>query len=136
MSVSVYFDDKHLGFLMSLLHDYSYVLGFLIIGIGFVVVNTLLPLLISHRSLGARASDPYESGEVPIGGAWIQFDINYYLFALIFIAFDVEAAFLFPVLVVYKEVAGLTALFELTLFLGLLTFAILYAWKKGLFEWK
>ena len=119
-----------------LLHDYSYVLGFLIIGIGFVVVNTLLPLLISHRSLGPRASDPYESGEVPIGSAWVQFDINYYLFALIFIAFDVEAAFLFPVLVAYKEVAGFTALFELTLFLGLLTFAILYAWKKGLFEWK
>ena len=121
---------------MSLLHDYAYVLSFLIIGIGFVVVNTLLPLLISHRSLGQRAKDPYESGEVPIGGAWIQFDINYYLFALIFIAFDVEAAFLFPVLVVYKEMANFQILFELSLFLGLLTFAILYAWKKGLFAWR
>ena len=121
---------------MSLLQDYSYVLGFLVIGIGFVVVNTLLPFLISPRSRGQRASSPYESGEVPIGNAWIQFDINYHLFALIFIAFDVEAAFLFPVLVVYKEVAGPMALFELGLFLGILTFAILYAWKKGLFEWK
>ena len=121
---------------MSLLHDYSYVLGFLIIGIGFVVVNTLLPLLISHRSLGLRASDPYESGEVPIGSAWIQFDINYYLFALIFLAFDVEAAFLFPVLVVYKEVLGVAAFVEISLFLALLSFAILYAWKKGLFAWK
>jgi NAD(P)H-quinone oxidoreductase subunit 3 len=121
---------------MSLLHDYSYVLGFLIIGIGFVVVNSILPLLISPRSRGARASDPYESGEVPIGGAWVQFDINYYLFALIFIAFDVEAAFLFPVLVVYKEMASFQTLFELGLFLALLSFAILYAWKKGLFSWK
>jgi NAD(P)H-quinone oxidoreductase subunit 3 len=121
---------------MSLLRDYSYVLGFLIIGIGFVVVNSLLPLLISPRSRGARASDPYESGEVPIGGARVQFDINYYLFALIFIAFDVEAAFLFPVLVVYRELAGFQALFELSLFLALLSFAILYAWKKGLFSWK
>ena len=120
---------------MSLLHDYSYVLGFLIIGIGFVVVNTLLPLLISPRSRGARAQDPYESGEVPIGGAYVQFDINYYLFALIFIAFDVEAAFLFPVLVVYKEMASFQVLFELGLFLALLSFAILYAWKKGLFSW-
>src|SRR3990167_7963530 len=100
---------------MSLLHDYSYVLGFLIVGIGFVVVNTLLPLLISPRSKGARRSDPYESGEVPIGSAWIQFDVNYYLFALIFLAFDVEAAFLFPVLVVYKEMVGVAALFEITL---------------------
>ena len=121
---------------MSLLHDYSYVLGFLIIGIGFVVVNTLLPFLISPKSLGARRSDPYESGEVPIGTAWVQFDINYYLFALIFIAFDVEAAFLFPVLVVYKEAMSPMVLFELFLFLALLSFAILYAWKKGLFKWK
>ena len=121
---------------MSLLQDYSYVLGFLIIGIGFVVMNTILPLLISHRSLGERRGDPYESGEVPIGSAWIQFDINYYLFALIFLAFDVEAAFLFPVLVIYKEMAGPLVLFEVSLFLGLLSFAILYAWKKGLFAWK
>ncbi|MBI3252811.1 MAG: NADH-quinone oxidoreductase subunit A [Candidatus Omnitrophica bacterium] len=121
---------------MSLLHDYAYVLGFLIIGIGFVVVNTLLPFLISPRSRGPLASEPYESGEVPIGGAWVRFDINYYLFALIFIAFDVEAAFLFPVLVVYREVMSPAALAEITLFLGILSFAILYAWKKGLFEWK
>ena len=121
---------------MSLLHDYAYVLGFLIIGIGFVVVNTLIPLLISPRSLGPRREDPYESGEVPIGSAWVQFDLNYYLFALIFLAFDVEAAFLFPVLVVYKEMVGFAALFEISLFLALLSLAILYAWKKGLFKWK
>ena len=121
---------------MLLLHNYSYVLGFLIIGIGFVVVNTLLPLLISPRSRGARTQDPYESGEVPIGGAWVQFDINYYLFALIFLAFDVEAAFLFPVLVVYKDMPGFGALIEITLFLALLSLAIIYAWKKGLLEWK
>ena len=121
---------------MSLLHDYSYVLGFLVIGIGFVVVNTLLPLLISPRSRGARRSDPYESGEVPIGSAWAQFDINYYLFALIFLVFDVEAIFLFPVLLVYRGMAGWTALIEIALFLALLSFAILYAWKKGVFAWK
>lgn len=121
---------------MSLLHDYLYVLGFLVIGIGFVVVNTLLPYLLSPKSRGTRATEPYESGEVPIGEAWVQFDINYYLFALIFIAFDVEAAFLFPVLVNYNEVVSLAALCEIGLFLGILTFPILYAWKKGLFAWK
>ncbi len=121
---------------MSLLHDYSYVLGFLVIGIGFVVVNTLLPLLLSPKSRGARASDPYESGEVPIGNAWIQFDFNYYLFALIFLAFDVETAFLFPVLVVYKEMLSFTALLEITIFLAILSYAIVYTWKIGLFAWK
>ena len=120
---------------MCLLHDYSYVLGFLIIGAGFVIVNTLLPLLISPRSRGENAQNPYESGEVPIGGAWVQFDVNYYLFGLIFLAFDVEAAFLFPVLVVFKEF-GFIAFYEVTLFLALLSLAILYAWKKGLFKWK
>ncbi len=121
---------------MTLLNDYSYVFGFLVIGVGFVVVNTLLPLLISPRSRGSRANDPYESGEVPIGGAWVQFDVNYYLFALIFIAFDVEAAFLFPVLAVYREVPGWGAFVEVAVFLFILSFAILYAWKKGLFSWK
>ncbi len=121
---------------MSLLNDYSYVLGFLIIGIGFVVVNTLIPFLLSPKSRGANTQNPYESGEVPIGNAWIKFDINYYLFALIFIAFDVEAAFLFPVLVVYKEAVNFAVFFEITLFLGILSFAIAYAWKKELFSWK
>src|SRR3989338_2226002 len=121
---------------MSLLHDYSYVLGFLIIGIGFVVVTTLIPLLIAPKSRGERASDSYESGEVPVGSAWIQFDINYYLFALIFLAFDVEAAFLFPVLIIFREMSGPTALISISLFLAILSFPILYAWKKGLFEWR
>ncbi len=121
---------------MSLLNDYAYVAGFLIIGIGFVLANTILPLLISPKSRGERSSDPYESGEVPIGSAWIQFDINYYLFALIFLAFDVEAAFLFPVLIVYRGMPGPAAFIEMTLFLAFLSFAILYGWKKGLFSWK
>jgi NADH:ubiquinone oxidoreductase subunit 3 (subunit A) len=121
---------------MSLLHDYAYVLGFLLIGVGFVVLNYFLPLLISPKSRGARSKSTYESGEVPIGSAWIQFDISYYLFALIFIAFDVEVAFLFPVLTVYREMMSFTVLFELALFLILLSFAIMYGWKKGLFEWR
>ena len=121
---------------MPLLQDYSYVLGFLLIGVSFVLLNYLLPLLISPRSRGAQARSPYESGAVPIGSAWIQFDISYYLFALIFIAFDVEVAFLFPVLVVYREVMSFTVLFELALFLILLSFAVAYAWKKGLFAWR
>ena len=121
---------------MSLLHDYSYVLVFLLIGVSFVVLNYLLPLLLGTKSRGARSKSPYESGEVPIGSAWIQFDISYYLFALIFIAFDVEVAFLFPVLTVYQEMMSGQVLFELVFFLVLLTFAIFYAWRKGLFEWK
>jgi len=118
------------------LSDYSYLLVFLLVGAGFVVVNCMIPLLVGHRSTGARASDPYESGEVPIGPAWIKFDIYYYLFALIFLVFDVEAVFLFPVLVAYHAAPTMLALTEMTLFLGILSFAILYAWKKGIFQWR
>jgi NAD(P)H-quinone oxidoreductase subunit 3 len=121
---------------MSLLQNYAYVLGFLLVGVAFVLVNYFIPQLISPKSTGERRRSPYESGEVPIGSAWIQFDISYYLFALIFIAFDVEVAFLFPVLLVYREVGSLTALVELSLFLAILSFAIAYAWRKGLFAWK
>ena len=121
---------------MSLLSDYAYVLVFLLIGIAFVVLNYFIPQLISPRSTGARRRSTYESGEVPVGSAWIQFDISYYLFALIFLAFDVEVAFLFPVLVVFRDVPGPGALIELVLFLSILSFAILYGWRKGLFEWK
>ena len=121
---------------MSLLSDYSYLFIFLVIGIGFVVVNSILPLIISPRSIGARAGDSYESGEVPIGSAWIRFDIYYYLLALIFLAFDVEVAFLFPVLVVYREMGTPAVFGEITLFLGILSFAIVYAWRKGIFQWK
>ena len=121
---------------MTLLSDYAYVLGFLLVGIAFVILNYLIPQLISPRSLGERRRSPYESGEVPIGSAWIQFDISYYLFALIFIAFDVEVAFLFPTLVVFREMASFAALVELALFLVILSFAIFYAWRKGLFAWR
>ena len=121
---------------MSLLQDYAYVLVFLLVGVAFVILNYFIPLLISPRSTGARRRSPYESGEVPIGSAWVQFDISYYLFALIFIAFDVEIAFLFPVLLVFKQTAGVSALVEIGLFLALLSFAIAYAWKKGLFKWR
>ncbi len=116
--------------------DYAYLPVFLLIGIGFVVLNALVPLLLAPKSTGARASDPYESGEVPVGSAWIRFDIYYYLFALIFLVFDVEAVFLFPVLLAFHEAPTLFALAEMSLFLGILSFVILYAWKKGVFAWR
>ena len=121
---------------MELLPDYSYVLVFFVIGIGFVVGNCVLAFLISPKSIGERSLDPYESGEIPIGSAWIRFDVYYYLFALLFLAFDVEAVFLFPVLLVYRQVPTMATFMEVALFLGILSFALLYAWKKEVFRWR
>lgn len=121
---------------MDLLKDYSYVLVFLVIGFGFVLVSTLLPFLITKPSRNPGTAATYESGETPIGSAWVQFDILYYLYALIFIAFDVEAVFLFPVLVAYRQFPGWMPLIEVTLFIGILALGVAYAWRKGIFAWR
>ena len=121
---------------MDLLQDYAYVLLFLIVGLLFVIVNTSLPYWITKPSKEEKSNETYESGEEPIGSAWIQFDILYYLYALIFIAFDVEVLFLFPVLVAYKGFPGMMAFWEVAIFLAVLTLGILYAWKRGVFAWK
>jgi len=73
----------------------------------------------------------------PIGSAWIRFGIVYYLYALIFLAFDVDILFLFPVAVAYNspELAARDFV-EIVLFVGILSLAIVYAWVKGVFKWE
>jgi NADH-quinone oxidoreductase subunit A len=88
--------------------------------------------------------EAYESGEDAIGSARIQFKVGYYLFALIFLVFDVEAIFLFPVLSVLRSAGegalpGVPALFilgELLVFIAILFFALAYAWRKKVLEWE
>ena len=73
----------------------------------------------------------------PIGPAWIRFGIVFYLYALIFLAFDVDVLFLFPVALAYNaEVYGIRDFVEVVIFVGILSLAIVYAWKKGVFKWE
>jgi len=65
---------------------------------------------------------------------WVQFRVQYYIFALIFVVFDIEVAFLYPWAVAYNSL-GLFALVEMVIFLGILVLALAYAWRKGLLEW-
>jgi len=90
-------------------------------------------LIARHRPTKIKNS-PYECGEKPVGSAWIQFNIGYYLFALLFLIFDVEAAFLYPWAVVLRTV-GITGLIEIGIFLLVLILGLAYAWKKGALEW-
>jgi len=76
----------------------------------------------------------YESGEIPVGNAWIQYNVRYYLFALIFVVFDVESVFLYPWAVAYNQL-GLFAFVEAMIFVGILTLGLVYAWRKGALEW-
>jgi NADH-quinone oxidoreductase subunit A len=77
---------------------------------------------------------PYECGEVPEGTAWIRFNIRFYVFALVFIIFDVEIVFLMPWAVVFKQL-GSFAFIEGLVFIGILVVGLAYVWKKGDLEW-
>lgn len=76
----------------------------------------------------------YECGIETIGDTWVQFKISYYIYALIFVVFDVEAVFLFPWAVAYNQLS-LYALLEVVIFVAILLFALIYAWRKGALEW-
>src|SRR5680860_1064257 len=95
------------------------IIVFLIAGIVLVAGANFLSNLISHKSDNPQKREPYESGMKTIGPTWVQFKVGYYLYAILFLVFDVEIAFLFPWAVVFKEV-GFTALIEIVIFLFIL----------------
>lgn len=94
----------------------------------------ILPLLISPRYRGRETAATYECGIDPIGPAWARFGIGYYVFALIFVAFEVDILYLFPIALVYDDY-GARALVEVAMFLSILSLALVYAWRKGVFRW-
>ena len=108
---------------------------FLVLGVAFAGGPLILGLLLSPRAKGGDIGMPYECGVPPTGNARIKFGINYYLYALIFLAFDVDVLYLFPVSVQYKMTEGWTAFFEVLLFILFLALAIVYFWAKGVFTW-
>jgi NADH-quinone oxidoreductase subunit A len=118
----------------SFLASYSSVLAFLFVGISFVVVNLIAWKVLRPERFSEEKNTTYECGENPQGSAWIQFNIRFYVFALIFIVFDVEAAFLLPWAVVYKEL-GMLAFVEGLVFIGILAVGLAYVWRKGDLEW-
>lgn len=117
-----------------LMTDFLSVALYLLVGIIFAVVPIILSSLIVKRSAGAQRAETYESGMQTIGSAWIQFTVAYYIYALIFLAFDVDVLYLFPVALAYGKYA-MRDLVEVVIFVGILSLAIVYAWCKGVFEW-
>lgn len=119
---------------MFALSGYEYLLG-------FILVVSLVPVLALTASKLLRPSgrDPetrttYESGMEPKGGAWIQFNIRYYMFALVFVIFDVETVFLYPWAVAFHRL-GLLGFIEALIFIAILIVGLVYAWRKGALEW-
>ena len=113
---------------------YAAVLAFLVVAIGFLVVNLLVWKVIRPSRFSEEKLTTYECGENPVGSAWVQFNIRFYVFALIFIIFDVEAVFLLPWAVVFREL-GLLAYLEGLVFIAILVVALAYVWRKGDLEW-
>jgi NADH-quinone oxidoreductase subunit A len=109
-------------------------------GIAFVGGTLILARLARPSAPNPDKLETYECGPLPIGDAWRQFNIRYYLFALLFVIFDVEAAFLFPWAMAAKGMAGTVGrtflLIELFLFVGLLFVAWAYAWRRRAMEWE
>ena len=107
---------------------------FVLLGIVLVAVPLLLQRILSPQNRSREKLTTYECGEDAEGSAWIQFNIRFYVIALIFIIFDVEVIFLFPWAVVYKEL-GLFAFVEMMIFLAILAVGLIYIWRKGDLEW-
>ena len=116
------------------LEGYDYFLGFLLLSAAVPVLSLVTNKLISPSSKAGERQLTYESGMEPIGGAWIQFNIRYYMFALVFVIFDVETVFLYPWAVAFHRL-GLLAFIEALIFIAILVVALAYAWRKGALEW-
>jgi NADH-quinone oxidoreductase subunit A len=109
--------------------------AFLFFGVALAVILVTIPRWLAPREPNPLKSSTYECGEVPVGTPWIRFRIAYYIFALIFVIFDVEAVFLFPWAVIMKRL-GVLGLVEMALFVGVLSLGLVYAWRKGVLEWQ
>ncbi len=108
---------------------------FFLLGVILVAGANALSNLISPKSDNLQKREPYESGMVTKGPTWVQFKVGYYLYAILFLIFDVEVAFLVPWSVVYKDM-GWVALVEVLVFLIILGLGLLYAWKKQALKWE
>jgi NADH:ubiquinone oxidoreductase subunit 3 (subunit A) len=107
---------------------------FLLFGTVFVLVTLGVARLVRpHRPSDIKLEN-YECGEPIIGSAWIQFHPRFYIFALLFVVFDVEVVFLFPWAVAYRSL-GLFALIEMIIFIAILLIGLYYAWRKGVLKW-
>ncbi|PIQ83823.1 MAG: NADH-quinone oxidoreductase subunit A [Candidatus Omnitrophica bacterium CG11_big_fil_rev_8_21_14_0_20_63_9] len=99
----------------------------------------LVAKLVAPKKPGLSKQAPYECGLESTGEPWLQFRIQYYIYALLFVVFDVEVIFLYPWAVTFKELApllGPIVLAEMLLFIAILGVALVYAWKKGVLEWE
>ena len=103
--------------------------------IGMGVVPLILAKFIAPKKPGKSKTAAYECGLESTGDSWVQFRVQYYVYALLFVIFDVEVVFIYPWALVWKPF-GLVAFIEMAIFLAILAVGLAYAWKKGVLEWE
>lgn len=115
--------------------DYAIVAAFFVVGMLFVMLTLGLSSVLQHRKYDEAKFSTYECGREPIGPAWVQFRIGYYVYALLFVIFDIETVFLYPWAVSFGSL-GLFVLVEMVVFLVVLGIGLAYAWKEGALAWR
>lgn len=116
--------------------DHLVVGAFVLFGIVFVVATVWVSNLLSPKGSPARDRlEPYECGSDPVGPPWVQFRIGYYVYALLFVVFDIETVFLYPWAVAYDSM-GVFILVEMAIFITILAAGLAYAWREGALRWR
>ncbi len=117
------------------LAEYLPILIFLGIAVGLASAIVIASFIIARQRPDPEKLSPYECGFEPFDDSRKQFDVRFYLVAILFIIFDLEVAFLFPWAVSLGEI-GVFGFWSMMLFLGILTVGFIYEWKKGALEWE
>ncbi|WP_297160537.1 NADH-quinone oxidoreductase subunit A [Thermogemmatispora sp.] len=113
---------------------YLYAAILLAAGFTFVLITMTVANLLAPRRRTQEKLQTYESGEVPIGSAWVQYPLGFYIFALLFVAFDVDIVFIVTWAVLFKSLS-IFGFFEILFFILVLALGLVYAWRKGVIRW-
>lgn len=111
--------------------------GFVVVGILFAVVALSTSWLLSPKKPSPEKSATYECGVEPIGGPWVRFRAGFYVYALLYVIFDIETIFLYPWAVTFARPGiGWFVFFEMLIFVSILLGGLAYAWKEGALKWR
>jgi len=103
-------------------------------GFGFVILAMTLANIVAPHSRTKEKLQTYESGETPIGSAWVQYPLGFYIFALLFVVFDVDIVFIISWAIIFKQLSFF-GFFEIAFFIVVLALGLVYAWRKGVTRW-
>ncbi len=119
----------------SYLYHYLFIGIFVVVALIFAIVPLALAFFLAPKKPSRLKNATYECGLESDGDSWIQYRVQYYLFALMFVIFDVETVFIYPWAVSFKQL-GLFALVEMVIFIAILAAGLIYVWRKKMLEWE